>query len=306
MADTDYMVINGDVVPSADARVHVGSPAVKYGIGVFEGIRGYWNDAEQQMYVFRLRDHLARLKQSMKILRLEDSYDLDSLENWVLAMIRANDYRTTVQMRVMVLLDDPSTGRPATGPVTAYVMANPCPPHPFMETGLSACTSSWSRPDDTALPVRVKCNANYVNGRLAELEARAGGYERAILLNGRGKVAEGPGATFFIIRNGQAITPSVTSDILESITRETLMQLLTEQLDVASVERDMDRTEIYAAEEAFLCGTFAEVSPIVSLDGLDIGDGTVGPITRKLQTAYADVVHGTVPDHVDWRTPVYV
>lgn len=305
MATPKYMVFNGDVIPYEDAKVHVSTPAVKYGIGVFEGVRGYWNEQQRQLYVFRLREHVERLKQSMKLLRLEDRYTVEEIEDGVLRMIRANEFRTTIQMRIMAILDGIETERHGTGPVTLCIQGSPKEPHKFLETGLTAGTSSWVRPSDNSLPVRVKCNANYVNGRLAELEARAGGFDRAILLNSRGKVSEGPGATMFIIRKGRPMTPSTTSDILESITRDSLIAILKEELDLATEQRDIDRSEIYAADEAFICGTLAEVSPIVSLDGVPVGDGKVGPITRSLQQKYLDLVYGRSNRHPEWRTAVY-
>jgi branched-chain amino acid aminotransferase len=306
MTDATYVTVNGKVIPSAEAQISIASPAAKYGIGVFEGLRGYWNADDEQLYVFRLREHLARLKQSMKLLRLDDEYPIEQLEACVLDMIRANDFKTTIQMRITALLDDSDSARTDNGPIGVYVEGGPCPPHPFMRSGLTAGTSSWARTADNALPVRIKCNANYVNARLAELEARAGGFDRAIFLNNRGKVSEGPGATLFLIRNGQPATPSPSNDLLESITRDTLMHLLRETQDMDTRERDVDRTEIYAADEAFLCGTLAEVTPIISLDGISVGDGTVGPITRALQKTYLDTVTGASADHADWRTPVYI
>ena len=305
MAEAKYMVFNGEVIPFADGKVHIASPAVKYGIGVFEGVRGYWNETQRQLYVFRLREHMERLKQSMKLLRLEDKHSLQSLEDGVLRMIRANEFHTTIQMRVMAILDGIETARHGLGPVTLCIQGSPKGPHEFLEKGLTAGTSSWVRPSDNSLPVRVKCNANYVNGRLAELEAKAGGFDRAILLNSRGKVSEGPGATMFLIRKGRPVTPSTSNDILESITRDSLISILQEELDLETEQRDVDRSEIYAAEEAFICGTLAEVSPIVSLDGVPIGDGKVGPITRALQHKYLDIAYGRSNLHPEWRTPVY-
>jgi len=305
MAAPRYMLFNDEIIPFEDGKMHIATPAVKYGIGVFEGVRGYWNDTDKQLYVFRLREHMERLKQSMKLLRLEDNYTVEGLMDGVLRMIRANEFRNTIQMRVMAILDGIETQRYGMGPVVLCIHGSPREPHDFLEKGLTAGTSSWVRPSDNALPVRVKCNANYVNGRLAELEARAGGFDRAILLNSRGKVSEGPGATMFIIRKGQPATPGITSDILESITRDSLIRLLKEEFDLETAQRDIDRSEVYAAEEAFICGTLAEVSPIISLDGVPIGTGKVGPITRALQHKYLDVVYGRTNMHAEWRTAVY-
>jgi len=305
MSQPAYVHFDGRIVPYDEARIHISSPAAMYGIGVFEGIRGYWNDADRELYVFRLRDHVERLKQSMKLLRLEDTFPVEWLENAVLDMIRANDFRCTIQMRMMAILAGEGGGRADPGPTTIVVSGRPRPTHDFLETGLKGGTSSWIRTPDNALPVRIKCNANYVNGRHAEMEAKAKGYDRAILLNSRGKVSEGPGATLFVIRKGQPVTPGVTSDLLESITRDSLMQLLRERLSMETAQRELDRTEIYTADEAFICGTLAEVTPIVSLDGIPIGDGAVGPVTRTLQKHYLDLAHGRDRAHAEWRTPVY-
>ncbi len=305
MSQPVFIHFNGQIVPQEEARIHINSPAAMYGIGVFEGIRAYWNEADGEMYVFRLRDHARRLKQSMKLLRMEDGFSVEWIENAVLDMIRANDFRCTIQMRLVAMLADPESDRADTGPTMIVVSGKPRPVHAFLETGLKGGTSSWIRTPDNALPVRIKCNANYVNARHAEMEARAKGYDRAILLNSRGKVSEGPGASLFIIRDGKPVTPGVTSDMLESITRESLMQLLRERLSVETAQRELDRTEIYTADEAFICGTLAEVTPIVSLDGIAIGDGAVGPMTRALQKHYLDIAQGIDPAHAEWRTPVY-
>jgi len=155
------------------------------------------------------------------------------------------------------------------------------------------------------MPARVKCNANYHNGRLAMLQAKADGYGAPILLNKSGKVSERPSMCFFLVRDGRPITPSLTSDVLESITRSTILQLVREHMGVAPVERDVGRSELYAAEEAFFCGTGWEFTPITSIDGLPVGSGAVGPVVRRLQKIYFDVVEGRVPDHPEWRVPVY-
>ncbi len=173
------------------------------------------------------------------------------------------------------------------------------------QQGCSAQVSSWQRVPDVAMPMRVKCNANYQNGRLASLQAKADGYDTAILLNSRGKISEGPSMCFFMIRDGKAVTPTVTSDILESITRKAVIELLHTHLNLEVEERDIDRSELPAAEEAFYCGTAWEVTPIVSIDRLPVGDGKVGNVVRELQQIYADVASGKMAEHADWRTPVY-
>ena len=155
------------------------------------------------------------------------------------------------------------------------------------------------------MPLRVKCNANYNNGRLALIQARADGYEAAIMINTQGHVSEGPSMCMFMVRDGVPVTPSVTSGILESITRETLLHISREYLDLEPVEREIDRSELYAAKEAFFCGTGWEITPITSIDRLKVGDGQVGPVVRRLQEVYFDLADGKNPDHPEWRTPVY-
>jgi len=174
------------------------------------------------------------------------------------------------------------------------------------DSGLRCCISSWARTSDNAIPIRLKCGANYQNGRLAVLQAKADGYDAPIFLNQHGRVAEGTGATFFMIRKGQIVTPPVTSDILESITRSTLVEkLCPEGLGMRVVEREIARTELYVAEEAFFCGSGYEITPITSVDRFPLGDGHVGAITQKLSTAYMNIVRGTDKRYPEWRTPVY-
>lgn len=173
------------------------------------------------------------------------------------------------------------------------------------EGGIDCAVSSWTRISDNATPPRVKCAANYVNGRLALLQAKADGYDSVIILNPNGKVSEAPGACLFIVRDGVPATPAATQGILESITRRTLVQLFDETLGLRAQEREIDRTELYCAEEMFICGTGYQVLPVVSIDRLKVGDGQIGPLTAKLAESYVSMTRGTVPDHPEWRTPAY-
>lgn len=306
MADTHprFAWFNGRLVPWDEARIHVYSPAVKYGTGVFEGLRGYWNEAEREMYVFRLREHLERLAFGIKVMRFDVVPDLTVLEQGVLEVVRANGFRDGVHIRLSALLDGDGEMH-AVGPVTFTCTANTRPPTKALTEGLAAGVVSWRRPEDAAMPMRVKANANYQNGRLAVHEAKANGYGAGILLNGTGKVAEGPGMCLFMVRDGVAITPTITSGILESITRDAVIRLLREELGVVVQEREVDRSELYAADEAFFCGTAWEVTPITSVDRLAVGDGTVGALTRRLQSLYFAVAKGESALYPEWRTPVY-
>jgi branched-chain amino acid aminotransferase len=295
--------MNGKLVPQAEAVLPVNSAAVFYATNVFEGIRAYWNSAAEELYCFRLKEHVARLRESMKMMRFSIPYSDEDLYDAVREVLRGNYLREDVHMHLVAYVA--GVGLDATSPTGLYInprrRARVAP-----DSGLTCCVSSWLRTADNAIPIRLKCGANYQNGRLATLQAKADGYDAPILLNQHGTVAEGTGATFFMVRKGQLVTPPVTSDILESITRATLIEEIGPKvLGMEAVEREIARTELYVAEEAFFCGSGYEVTPIVSIDRFPLGDGGVGPITQRLLTAYMNVVRGTDPRCPEWRTPVY-
>jgi len=306
MTDTnpEFAWFGGRIVPWNEARVHVYAPVVKYGTGIFEGLRGYWNGAEEELYVFRLAEHLDRLQFGLKVMRFDTGPDRAEMERAVLEVLRANRFRKPAHIRLSVFLEGDGE-MIATGPVGMACTAVHRPPTKAINDGLSAGVVSWRRPEDSSQPMRVKANANYQNGRFAVQEAHANGYGAALLLNGRGKLAEGPGMCVFLIRDGVAITPSITNDILESITRDTVIELLRDDLGVKVEERDVDRTELYAADEVFFCGTAWEVTPVTSVDRIAVGDGSVGAITRRLQKHYFAIADGTDTARAEWRTAVY-
>jgi branched-chain amino acid aminotransferase len=304
MAKAKYIYFNDKIVPWDEATVHVFSPVSKYGIGVFEGIRGYWNPAAAEMFLFRLVEHMDRLRYSQTVMRFDRLIDQRELIDGTIKLIRANELRENIHIRVQLYLDGEGDVS-ACGPVGIAITAVPRPVPEQVTNGIKAHVSSWVRISDLAMPARVKCNANYHNGRLAMLQARMDGYDAPILLNQAGKISEGPTMCFFMVRGGRVITPSVTNDVLESITRSTVLQLASERNGLEPVERDIDRSELYAADEAFFCGTGWEITPIISIDGLPVGAGVLGPVVRQLQKTYFDVVGGKVPAHSEWRTPVY-
>ena len=299
-----YLWFNGRIVPYDQARIHVQSAAMKFGAAVYEGLRGYWNADARELYLFRQDAHIARLRQSTRLMRMEMPFTLAQIRDGVLEVLRANNFREDVHIRQSVFLEG-DTPMTSTGPVGMSVAAYPMGRIKNSEAGHHYCISSWLRIPDSAMPPRVKCIANYHNGRLAALQARADGYDGTFLLNSRGKVSETPGACMFLVRGGRPITPGVTSDILESITRDTLIRLFVEVHGLAVEERDVDRTEVYAADEVFLCGSAYEVTPVVSVDRYTVGDGTVGPLTKAILATYLDVARGHVAAHRDWVTPVY-
>lgn len=297
------MIVNGALVPYEAATVHLMSAAMRYGLNVFEGLRAYWNPKEEQLYIFRLEEHLERLAQSMKLLRFAPEVEVEAVGDAIVTLLRTHGHRENCHIRATAYLAEASEHHVA-GPVSWMVYAGARPRSAKVESGIRAQISSWRRLSDNAMPPRIKCGANYANARLARFQARADGYDDAVMLNEAGKVGEGPGACLFLVRKGRLVTPDQTSGILESITRATVLTLAAEN-GIAVEERSVDRSELYAADELFFAGSAAEVLPIVALDGLAVGRGAVGPVTRLLQQAYFSATLGDSARDHSWISPVY-
>jgi branched-chain amino acid aminotransferase len=306
-AKADWIWMNGEFVPWAEAKLHVYTEAVLRGENVFEGIRGYWNGDQEELYIFKTAEHLRRLRQSCMVLRMQPSYSDEELSEVFRELLRRNNFRETVHFRPVVYFGEGEMG--ATDPDKilsgVFVLAVPSPHKDNIWTGQRSCISTWRRNSELASPPRVKAGANYHNSRLASVEAAKNGFDTPIMLNDRGKIAESPGSCFFMVKDGIPTTAPVTSDILESITRATLIQLFKDELGLQVAQREIDRTEVYLAEEAFFCGSGAEVAPIISVDHYPLGDGKVGPITKKIQKLYFDIAEGRVEKYRHWLTPVY-
>jgi len=303
-----YLWMNGEYIPWEDAKIHVTTEAVGFGSSVFEGLRAYWNGSEEQLYVFKLEEHLKRLAQSTRMMRMTLECSLEEIGEACVELLVRNELREDVHLRPTVYFGVSTVffaHKPGTVEVGAYVVTGPRKSILGTGTGIHACVSSWTRISDRDMPPRIKAAANYQNGRLAHVQAAEDGYDSAILLNEIGKVAEGPGACVFLVRDGTAITPPITGGILESITRTTLIQLFQDQMSVPVVEREVDRTELYIADEVFMCGSAFEVTPIFSVDRYQVGEGKVGPLTAQLQTEYENVIRGKNPKYTDWVLPVY-
>lgn len=299
-----YVWMDGKIIPFDEAKLHISSPAVRYGFNVFEGLRSYWNENKKELYSFRLRDHYRRLFESAKIMRFKVNYTMDECQKFLIELLHENQFREDVHIRHMLYLGG-FGGLDDTEPIGMHITALPRGRSYDQQIGIHCTISSWRRISDNSTPPRLKSGANYQNGRLASLQAKADGYDLPIFLKENGKVSEGPGACFFMIRRGVVITPPVTADILESITRTTLIELFKKELNIQVMEREIDRTETYVADEAFFCGTAAEVTPIVSIDKLPVGDGKVGPITCEIMNIYYKIVRGMSPKYKDWLTPTY-
>jgi branched-chain amino acid aminotransferase len=303
-AKPEYLMRDGVLIRYDEARLHVLSTSTKYGVGVFEGFRAYHDEAADQLYAFRVPDHFRRLRASMQVVGIDGPTDMALLEEQLLELIRVNGLREDLHMRAQVFVDAPDGKPDDTGPATVFMAAIPMGRY-FERPGLSVQISSWARVSDRSMPPRVKSIANYQNGRLALLEARRNGYDAALLTTVDGHVSEGAGYNVFMVRDGKLCTPAVTDSILEGITRDTVIALAVSELGVDVVERSIDRTELYSADEVFVCGSAAEVSPVSAIDRSPIAGGETGPLTRQLQDLYRRAVRNQVAVERGWAQPVY-
>lgn len=296
-------IVNNQTIPIEEAKISLVSPGLAFAVTVFEGVRAYWNNKHNQLYIFRLNEHLERLNFSIKTIEMSPAPDFKGIEEQVIKLLKLNKTKEDVYIRVQSYVDDWGDMM-AHGPVSTSITCQKRPRVSAYLNGKHFMVSSWRRNSDDASPPRIKSSANYLNGRLAGLEATRSGYEGAILLNRNGTVSEGPGGCIFIIRKNKIITPSLSSGILESITRDTLIYLASD-IGEDIVEREIGRTELYLADEAFYCGTAQEIVPILSIDRKLINEGKPGLITRKLQHQYDQVIRGNNTKYQFWLTKVY-
>jgi branched-chain amino acid aminotransferase len=306
--DPRFLWWNGRRMPWAEATVHVTELGWSTVAAVFEGIRAYWNEREGELYVFRLDDHLRRLLDSQKLVRMVPRYSVAELTDAIHDLLRANGYREDCYIRPLAYLGggDKSFSSALGVETLMFIETKPLASRLLDGAGQRAGVVSWRRIDDTIMPPRVKNISNYRNSQLASTEAQLNGFDTAIILNTAGKVSEGPGACIMFVKDGALITPDANSSILESITRDAVMQLARNVLGLPVIERPVDRTELYLADEIFFVGTWAEITPVVEVDHYPLGDGRVGPITRQLEVAFRDVARGYDGRYDHWRTPIGV
>ncbi len=302
----EFLWWNGEMRKWDDATVHVTDLGWSTVGAVFEGIRGYWNSDNQELYIFRLAEHLDRLAASTKLVRLALPYSREELTSVIAELVRLNGVQEDAYIRPLAYNANTSGKRFAQigNESSLLINTHAMPSHLGTELTHTAKISSWMRISDNVMPPRVKNLSNYRNGQLAGFEARLDGYDTAFLLNAQGKVSEAPGACVMLMRDGKLITPDGTSSILESITRDALMILAREVLGVEVIERPVDRTELYLADEVFTCGTAAEITPVVNIDKYEIGTGQIGPVTRELGRVFEDVLRGREERFAHWRTRV--
>lgn len=295
----------GEILNVNDAKINVLAPTSQFGLNVFEGIPCYWNDEEKQLYAFRLDEHYDRLIRSAKLIQIDNPYSKDELKKALVDVVKANEYDENLSVRQTLFVDGFGSWGSAD-PVDMFVAPIPRgrTSAEYNKKGLNVCVTSWRRISDDTLSPRIKCGANYINSRVGQREALRNGYDTCIFLNEAGKVSEGPGSCFFMVRNGELITPQLTDSVLESITRDTVIKIA-ESKGYRVVERIIDRTELYTCDEAFLCGSAMEMTPVLSVDKYVIGNGETGKITKELHMTYLDVVRGKVEQFKDWVTPIY-
>lgn len=301
-----FAFFDGRIVPIEDAKISVMTHGLNYGTGVFGGMRGYWNEDEQQLFVFRSRDHFKRLIQSAGLIRIQIPYTPEQLTDILLELLRAESYHENCYIRPLAYKSTEGIGVRLHDIDDSFtIFALPFGRYVANEEGAHVCFSAWRRIDDNTIPARGKVSGAYANSALIKTDAVLAGYDEAIVLNHDGHVSEMSAANFFMIRDGVAITPPIHSNILEGIVRRSVIQLLRDELDIMVVERDIDRTEVYVADEAFMCGTGVQIAAITRVEHRPIGTGKMGPITLQLRDLFMNVVTGREAAYRHWLTPVY-
>ncbi|MDP2675828.1 MAG: branched-chain amino acid transaminase [Dehalococcoidia bacterium] len=303
---TPHAYFQKQFMPLAEAKIGIMTHAFNYGTAVFEGIRGNWNDAEQQLYLFRLKEHYARLRKSCRIMRIDFQYSDEELYSLTTRLVEMSGFQEDVYIRPLAYKSSEVLGVRLHDLEDDFLMfVAPFGPYLDVEKGARCCTSSWRRVEDTAIPARAKITGIYANSALAKTEAQLNGFDEAIMLDERGHVSEGSGENIFVVDGDRLITPPPSSNILVGITRDTVITLAREELGIQTVERDIDRTELYIADECFMTGTAAHVTPVVELDRRPIGDGKMGPVATRLMRLYFDIFTGRNPKYLSWCTPCY-
>jgi branched-chain amino acid aminotransferase len=294
------------IVPYSEAKVGLLTHGLNYGTGIFGGVRGYWNADEKQLFIFRPIDHFQRFLESTRLLRMEFSYTREDLVKKLLELIHKEDLHEDIYIRPLAFYTDEIIGvrlHNVTPMLTLSVL--PFGRYLEKEEGAHVMFSSWRRIDDNVIPARGKITGAYVNSALAKSDANLAGFDEAILLNQDGHISEGSAENVFILRKGKIVTPPVTDNILEGITRNSMITLLRDELGMEVVERSIDRTEVYLADEAFMVATGAQLVAITKIDHRKLGSGSMGPVTQKLRDLYFNVVRGKVKKYREWCYPVY-
>ena len=302
--NTVYVYMNGKYVPSENATINVRAHALMYGTSVFEGIRGYWNEEENRIYIFRMKEHYERLERSCRIMHMKMPHTVEELCDITVELIKKNKPKTDTYIRPSIYKCGETIGPKLIGnPDGTIIFTTPLGQYVDITKGLNVCVSSWRRIYDSCIPSRAKVGGSYCNAALIKTDAILSGFDEAITLTVDNKVNEGSAMNLFVVRDGKLVTTTKTDDILEGITRDTILKMAND-LNIECEERRMDRTELYICEEAFFCVTRAQVAPITKIDHRPVGEGKPGPIAKKLQDLYFDIVRGKVEKYKHWCVPV--
>jgi branched-chain amino acid aminotransferase len=297
--------VDGAFLPESETRVPLLTHCLNYGTGIFEGIRAHRDARSGEVLLFRAKDHFDRMKHNTKFLNITLPMSSDELVRTAAELIRRNGLSTDLYLRPLAFKSATKIGVGLPAEDSFAMIALPMESYLDTHKGLHCGISSWRRIQDNAIPCRAKICGAYVNSSLAAQEARDRGFDEAIFLNETGHIAEGSAMNIFLVRDGRLITPDVSQGILEGITRDTVINLAQERGIAAIEQRPVDRTELYVAEEVFLCGTAAQIAPVTRVDGRRVGAGEPGPITLELQAAYDGIVRGVLPVRPGWIEPVY-
>jgi branched-chain amino acid aminotransferase len=296
----------GEFMPLREAKVGVMTHAFMYGTACFEGIRAYWNAEQGQLHLLKALEHFRRLRNSARVMLMDVPREPEGLVDLTVELLRRNDFREDTYIRPSVYKSSEVIGVRLHDLAHEFMIV--CLPFgDYIDTtsGISTMTTSWRRNPDTAIPARSKIVGSYVNSAFAKTDANLNGHDEAIVLTADGHVSEGSAENLFMIRDGALVTPPVTDDILEGVTRAGIIDLARREMGLETVVRSIDRSELYVAEEIFLCGTGAQVSPVTSIDHRPVGEGKVGPLTARVKDLYFNAVRGRLPAYADWLTPVY-
>ncbi len=301
-----YAFFRKQFMPLAEAKIGILTHALHYGTACFEGIRGNWNDEQEQLFLFRVREHYERIHKGCRILKINLPYSVDELCQLTVKVVEKSGYCEDVYIRPMAYKSSEAIGvRLHNLEDDFFIIVATLPAYLDADKGVRCCTSSWRRVDDTMIPARGKITGIYVNSALAKTEANERGFDEAILLTHDGHVSEGSGENIFIVIDGKLVTPPSSDNILMGVTRDTVITLARNEMGIEIVEQSIDRSELFTADEAFFTGTAAHVSPILEVDERKIGDGRVGKVTKELQELYFDAIKGRNPKYMDWCTPVW-
>ncbi len=302
---TEYVFLDGEYIESDKATIPVRTHAFLYGTGVFEGIRAYYNKDEDQMYAFRMKEHYERMLRSAKVMWMESPYTVEEYCQITKDLLNKNGYRQNAYIRPTLYKSSIKVGPSLDNNKDSFLLfTTPLNDYYDASKGLKVCVSNWRRNSDNAIPPSVKVTGAYANASLIKTDALFAGFDDAIVLNDAGQVTEGSAMNLCFVQNGKIVTTNTTDDILVGVTRNTVLEMA-KYLGIPTVERAVDRSEVYVFDEVFCCGTGAQIMPITSIDHRTIGDGSTGEITRKIQELYYDIVQGKVEEFKHWCTPIY-